>query len=451
MRLACVHRWVSVLVAMLLCLLPATSLAAAPARPDPPAANPPASGPSAEPKAKSATEWLRIGEAREGDGDFAGAGEAYRNALEAMTGRQRRGNEGARAAMYSAEAYWLAFETDNDIKHLEAGFDALDRWLQLIDPAKPAKLESSVRWMMARLRGIYDPMRKGDAALAGGNVDQATEDYRKALEALTNQQRRWLTKARVGVHITDAQLSAYDEALAEGITYEAKIAMLEATRNDLEDVRKRRPQDDKSKEYERVEERMAEIQQRIDEANRAEAQRKQDEAVAKAKAEDEAAQKRAEEQRIADEKAARAYREQQRRRTAAIAVLTTGAVATAAGVGLLTEGLAFGRVGQRRGDEKAAKADAIDVGVEDPTDVMVDRPVFDPLLQTYRDDVRRYSMAMTVSGAVISSVGLAAVITGAVILSKNKGAKGRPPGQHAMLSPVVSPSLLGLSLTARFR
>lgn len=453
MRRSVVQRWTSLLVATHLTLVPtiSSSAFAAPPSDAPKADAPPADAPKPNAKPKTATKWLTIGETRESEGDFAGAGEAYRNALEAMSEKQRRANEGALAAMYSADAYWLAFEGDNDAKHLQAGFEALDRWLQLVDPEKPASLQGNVEWRMARLRSIYDPMLKGDAALKEGNVEKATDDYKKAIAAMDYQKRRWELKAHVGVHAADANLAAYDQELAKGMAFDEKITKLEAAKNDLEEVRKRRPMDDKSDEWPRVEERMAKIQARIDEANRLEAQRKQREAEARYRAEQ---AKKASDEAAADAAAEAARLEvatRQRKRTVSIALLTTGAAVTAAGAGLLGEGVGFGIAGQRRADEEATKANAIDTATEEPQDLMVDRPAFDPLLQTYRDDVRAYSMQMTVSGAVISGLGLAAVITGAVILSKNPRRRGKAASQRAMLTPVVSPSQLGLSLTARFR
>lgn len=434
------------LLAVVLVLPPslasATTLApAAPAAPAKPK-------PKAEPKTSSG--WLRYGEARERDNDFEAAGEAYRKALDALSPKKQRANEGARAAILSAEAYVRAFETDGDVAHLEAGFDVLDHWLQQAGPSNRATLRTNVERMMAQLRAIRDPLLESKASLEAGKVDEAAEHSKAAIEAITHQQRDWSAGARIAIQTADAQVAAYEETVDEVEDIEPNLRKLQSAKKTLEQLQSDRPPDDQSKEGALVQQRLVEIETRIVEEQR----RLQDEQLAQQEREAAAAaeaerrrQQELEQARQAEEAAATSETAAGGKRTQGIILLATGAVATAAGAGVLGEGLAFAPGARRSGDAEQAQADALEQMYGDA----YSREDFDRALQDYRDDLRRRTVGMSVGGSVLLAGGLAAGIVGAVMLAKHRRGKGSSPAREKVaVTPSVSRSQVRLSLTARF-
>lgn len=406
-----------------------------------------AAKPKAEPKSSSG--WLRAGEARERASDFEGAGEAYRKALDALSPKRQRANEGARAALLSAEAYVRAFETDGDVAHLQAGFDVLDHWLTGAGPDNRATLRTNVERMMAQLRAIRDPLLEAKASLEQGKVDEAAEHSQAAIEAIEHQQRDWSAGARIALQTADAQVAAYDSTVQEVEDIEPNLRKLEGAKQTLQALQSQRPADDGSKEGALVQQRLVEIEQRIVQEQR----RLQDERLAEQEREDaakaEAERRRQEElerERLAAE-AAEPDAARSSKRTLGIILLTTGAVATAAGAGVLGEGLAYAPGARRSGDAEQARADALEQMYGDA----YSRDDFDRALQQYRDDLRRRTLGMSVGGSVLLAGGLATGIVGAVMLVKHRRSKGSSPAREKLtLTPSVSRTQAHLSLTTRF-
>ncbi|MCX4246381.1 coiled-coil domain-containing protein [Paraliomyxa miuraensis] len=402
-------------------------------------------------KPKSSSAWLRTGEARERTSDFVGAGQAYRNALDALSPKGQRANEGARAAGLSADAYVQAFQLDGNVAHLDSGIEVLDYWLQQAGPDNRASLRKSIELKMAQLRAIRDPLAKSKEALDAGKLEEATEYSEAAIEALEYQQHEWSVGARIALQTANAQVIAYDASVEEVDDIEPNLRKLETAKRTLEELQSKRPPDDQSSEGALVQQRVRELEDRI----RDEQRRLQDEQLARQQEQEEAARAEAERKRQQE-------LEQERQRLAAetkddtararkrklgIILLATGAVATAAGAGVMGEGLAFAPGARRSGDAEQAEADALEQMYGDA----YSRDDFDRDLQQFRDDLQVRTLGMSVGGSVLLAGGLATGIAGAVILVKNRRPKGARGGQDKLaLTPSVSRSQVHLSLTTRF-
>lgn len=404
--------------------------------------------PGAKGQARSSSKWLRAGEARQAEGDHAGAGKAYTMALDALSPQKQRANEGARAAMLAAEAYWQAFVADDDLGHLDAGYEILARWLELAGPGSRATLLPMVERMAARNRAVHDPLEKGATALEAGDLEKAATHDREALEALAVQRREWSVGARVTLRIAGAHVDAYDQRVAaDAGAIEASRPLLQTATELLEDWKQRRDDDDESGLAPRIDEMLAEIQRRMDEGDQA----LSDAALA---AQEREAREQAEAERQAREAEAERRRQEEeasitsakRRRVVSIVLLSSGAVATAAGAGLLGEGIAFSGASQRAGEAEEAEAQTLSdmFGADYP------REDFDRALDEYYADARRRNLAFIASGSVLVAGGITAGVIGLVRLRKDRRATRGGAVEQARLVPSLSRTQLGLLLSARF-
>ncbi|MEM9455215.1 MAG: hypothetical protein AAGF11_13620 [Myxococcota bacterium] len=429
--------------------------------------------PTADDGSKPPSWWLKTGETRQVKGDNAGAGKAYARAFDGLSEAKRRANVGARTAMLAADAYWMAFEADDNVVHLAAAIEVLDRWIQFTGPGSRASLLSTVERTAARLAAIQQPRKEIDAALEQGDLDRATRSQPKLLEALSVQRRPWPVGARLVLRVGRAHVEAYDRAVGdEDSQIEAQKPKLLTAKQSLEGWRAQRPDDDDSTEGPAVDALLAEIQARLDEGDQrlAAAAKAEQERAAAEQAAREAEQQRLAEQAAAEQAQARAEAAS-KRRNAAIILLATGVTATAAGAGLLGEGLAFRAESQRLLQAEQDRADEL-------TQMFGDdfaRDDFDASVADYDDQVRRRNTAFIISGSVLAAGGLAASAVGIVWLVRGRGAKGARPTEQtptkqartnqsrpkqprtkpaptvqAWLTPSVSPSQVRLSLTARF-
>lgn len=406
--------------------------------------------------------WLKTGEARQDKGDHAGAGKAYGEAFDRLSEGKRRANVGARIAMLAADAYWMAFEADDDVAHLTSAIEVLDRWLQFTGPGSQASLLSTVERTAARLAAIQQPRKEIDAALTQGDLNRAVRSQPKLLDALSIQRRPWPVGARLVLRVARAHVEAYDRAVGDDDgQIEAHQPKLIAAKESLEGWRAQRPDDDASKEGPAVDALLAEIQARLDEGNQrlAAAAKAEQERLAAEQAAREAEEQRLAEQAAAERAEARAQAAS-KRRTAAIVLVASGVTATAAGAGLLGEGLAFRAESQRLLQAEQARADELTQEYGDD----FARADFDASIADYDDQVRRRNTAFIISGSVLAAGGLAASAVGIVWLVRGRGVKGTGPTEQtpakqartkrartkAWLTPSVSPSQVRLSLTARF-
>ncbi len=404
-------------------------------------------GPAATPDgAKPPSWWLKTGETRQEKGDDAGAGEAYGRALDGLSEKKKRANVGARTAMLSADAYWMAFESDDDVAHLGAAIEVLDRWLKVTGPTSRASLFPTVERTAARLAAIQQPRKEVDAALGRGDLEQAMAGQSKVLEALSVQRRPWHVGARLVLRVAGAHVEAYEQAAVEDEQIEAHRPKLLTAKESLESWQAQRPEDEGAKEGAEVDALIAKIQGLLDEGE----QRLTDAALAQQQREaaDQAA--REEEQRRAEEAAAADAEAKSdtagKRRTAAIVLVAVGGTAIGAGAGLLGEGLAFRAESGRQLEAEQAEADQLSEMFGDA----YDRDQFDASVADYDDRVRRRNIGFIAGGSALVAGGLAASVVGIVWLVKSRGAKGARPTEQAWLVPSVSPSQVRLSLTARF-
>lgn len=182
---------------------------------------------------RSSSGWLREATRLEAQGEHAQAGDAYREALLALSERAQRGEEGATAALLAAEAHWRAFERDPDAARLAAGVEVLELWLGLTG-TRDAALVDEVRGESERLHAVLDPLRAGDAELEAGDAIAAFDRYDEALDALARRSRDWTTGASLVVRIADRFVARYDASFGSGADVEAHLGELRIARRMLE-------------------------------------------------------------------------------------------------------------------------------------------------------------------------------------------------------------------------
>lgn len=409
-----------------------------------PPSTPAFAAPATEPP-NTSSRWLRTGEAHQQRGEHAQAGEAYRQALAALSESKQRANEGARAAVLSAEAYWQAFEGDANAVHLQAAIDVLEHWLERTGPQSRASMLDDVSRMVARLRAILEPLVAADEALASGQTDanKASAHYREVLDVLARQRREWSAGAGVALRVADALVSSYDAKVRSPADIEAHVHELEAARDVLEQWKEQRPAADDSERGPALDQRLAEIEARLREAEQAQAE------AARAEQAREAARAAREREAALAQAAVEpspAADGPPKGRTLSIVLLSAGVVATAAGAALLGEGAVFMGVSQDREAAAAAEADAL----AQMSGVDFDRAGFDAELRAYRAEADRRNRGMLIGGSVLLAGGIATGVVGVVRLVQGRRARAATPPRRAQLLPVVSPALLQLSLSARF-
>jgi hypothetical protein len=397
---------------------------------------------------KSSSWWLRAGEARERQGEYAKAGDAYREALLAWPEKKRKGNDGARVAMLSADAYWQAFDRDPNPAHLDAGLAVLDQWLVLTGPQSRATSLSEVKRKYARMKAVRDPLVAADPALTAGDATKAAGHYGEVLDALATQtERDWSVGARISLNAANALVEGYDAKVHAPEDITPHLKELETARDLLVRWKAERPPDDASEQGPAVERALADVQARLAEAEQTLADEARAEQLRERQREaDEAARleaERKEAERIERERKETAAAKAGGKRTLAIVLLSSGVVALGAGAGLLGEGAAYTGVSK----EEAAAAEADAVAAEERGEI-VDRPRFDPALQAYREDTERRNLGLIIGGSVLAAGGIATGVAGIVLLVKGRSSGKR--SQRARLSPVVSPTQLQLSISGRF-
>lgn len=380
---------------------------------------------------KTSSEWLRTGEAHQQNGENAEAGVAYRKALEALSSQKQGANEGARAAMLSADAHWQAFEQDLDVQHLQAALDVMSLWLTLTGPQSKASMRGDVERRLARTRAVLDPLGDAKTALSAGDVKKAVDLYGDGLDALADQDREWSVGARIVLRASEGFVLVYDGHVKAPKDINPHLHELRAARALLVGWKAKRPADDASEQGPAVEQALTDINARIAEEEQAvadEARAEQQRAAQRIAEED--ARKEAE--RIADEKAAEREAEAaeaRKKRKLAIGLLSGGVVAVGAGAGLLGEGLSYSRVSR---DLEAQANDAADA-IDDDPDMALDRPEFDAALADWRNNVDRRNLGFMVGGSVLAAGGLAMSIYGIVKLAQGRSRRGS--NQRARIHP----------------
>lgn len=187
----------------------------------------------------SARGWLREAARLEARGELSQAGEAYRQALLALSERRQQGEEGATAVLYAARAHWRAFDRNPDAAHLAAAVDVLELWLAL--GSQDSGLVDEVRGESQRLRAILEPLRAGDAALEAGDAVGASRHYDEALAALPSEPRDWSTGASLAVVIAGRFVARYDASFAAAKDVEPRLEELRSIQRMLEAQRSQQP------------------------------------------------------------------------------------------------------------------------------------------------------------------------------------------------------------------
>ena len=126
-------------------------------------------------------------------------------------------------------------------------------------------------------------------------------------------------------------------------------------------------------------------------------------------------------------------------------LLTAGIIGSAAGASVLGSGITSAVEFQRtvRAEESTAQT------FESMPNIQFDRPAFNEAVLEYEQRARRKNIAMILGGSVLMAGGVAASVIGLVKLRQARRAPG--PTAKAWLTPTMSRSNVGLSLTARFR
>lgn len=397
-----------------------------------------AAPPSTEP-AKSSSEWLRAGEALQREGHQAGASEAYRAALAALPAPKQRANEGARAAMLAAEARWQAFEADANVAHLDAGIDVLAHWLALTGPQSRASLLEDVQRDLALVRAVRDPLAAASVAVAEHDLDTASSRYHEVLDALSHQDDRdWSIGASVALHAAGEIVAVDDPDLRLDADASTHRRALERARDILVRWRGLGPAADTSERAAAIDERLAELQARIDATRRA--------PVEPPAETDDSVMAPPTPRRPSTTPTPAPAPERPARRALAIALLSGGTVATAAGTALLAEGAAFAGLSK----DRAAAAEAHAAALAEQHGDAFDHAQYQAELDEYRAAAKQRDVGMIIGGSVLAAAGVASSVVGIVALARARRSPSPHPRDRARLAPVVSPSLQRLSLTWRF-
>lgn len=387
------------------------------------------------PKPKTSSQLLREGEALQQQGEHAKAGQLYRSALEALADQKRRANEGARAAMLSADAHWLAFAQDLDVDHLQAAIDVLSVWLTFTGPDSRASLRLDVERTIGRLKTVHETLGAANAALAKEQVDEAKTRYDQLLEALSAQRREWSVGARIVLQASAGLVAIYDGHVPSLADTSERVRELEAARALLVRWKDERPPDEASPEEPAVEQQLAAVeakleaeraraeQARADEARAAEARRKADEAEVQRKLDERRERDEAEQQRRAQKAAGR--------RTTGGAMLPTGLVMLGAGVGLFAEGLAYHRELETLEADDRAEAEAY----EQMAGVEFDRAGYESAWDSFRATADARNRGMIIGGSVLAAGGVAVAVVGVVKLVQARKGRERADPPRARLLP----------------
>ncbi len=225
----------------------------------------PAAKPAAKPApaGKTSSAWLRTGEAHQEKGEHAQAGDAYRKALEALSHKMQGADEGARAAGFSADAHWLAFEQDLGVLHLQAALDVLSLWLTLTGPQSRASMHDEVVRKFAQIRAVRDPLGEADAALAAGEATKAAGLYGDVVYALATQGYEWPLRARIALRGSAGIVSVYEGHVKASEDVAAHLPALRAARDLLATQKAKRPADDASEQGPAVDQALADVEARI--------------------------------------------------------------------------------------------------------------------------------------------------------------------------------------------
>lgn len=192
-----------------------------------------------ESERRSAPGWLREAARLEAGGELAEAGEAYRQALLALSERRQQGEEGATAVLYAAKAHWRAFDRDPDAARLAAAVDVLELWLGL--GSQDSATVDEVRSESQRLRAVLEPLRAGDAAFEAGDAVGACRYYDEALAAMPSEPRDWSTGANLAVVIAGRFVARYDASFAATTDVEPRLQELRSVQRLLEGWRSKQP------------------------------------------------------------------------------------------------------------------------------------------------------------------------------------------------------------------
>jgi len=376
----------------------------------------------------SADAWLKRGEAYERSGEFSQAGEAYRQALDAFSDKTQRADEGARAALLSADAHLQAFEHDTDLVHLEhldASVDVLEYWLKLTGPQSPSTKFDEVQRKATGLRAVHDPL----AAVLAGNLAPTSDPYRAMLDALAQQRPDGSVLAAVALRVAGIFAAAYAANVHSADDIDLHLHELRIAAEILEHAIARSPEDSARRPI--LEQRLAELRTQIE--GEQHKQRDHDAEQARTQAELAAAT-----QRQPAPAPPPAVVDAPRHRTLSIALVSAGAVATLAGAAMLGEGVAFARRSEEQAESAADEADAL----EEMYGQGFDRATFESDIEAYEADTQSRNQGMIIGGSVVMTAGIAATVTGIVLLMKGR----RSP----QLLPWISPTRAQLSFSTKF-
>lgn len=370
----------------------------------------------------SSSEWLEVGRTRQQEGDYVGAGQAYRQAFEALSERRQRATEGANAARLSAKAYWRAFDEDSDVAHLQDGLEVLRLWLERTRPGRHADTVAEVRRMAAQIRAVVEPLAEGNAALAEGDFATASDAYDQALDALVDRERGWPVGARITLRLVDARVSAYERAVASREDGGAGLAVLDEAQENLVQC--------------------AAQQQRGDEVT------EEGVALKRLLAKVEALRNEAEQALIGDEgppleppkKPPEPILQPPRvERTGPAVLLSVGLVGIGAGASLIGESIVFGRVAGREVERLGAEAE--EEGRAGVYDENMGR------IRAYEVEARRRNIGLLIGGSMLAVGGIAVAIVGIRGLRRAKRSRHE---DRVQLTPSVFRAGLSLSMGTRF-
>jgi len=376
----------------------------------------------AEATPKNPSAWLKKARAHWIRGEFRASGEAYEEALAAMTLRKQKADEGAQAVLLAVDAYWSAFDESVASEELGRAIAVAERWLALVADGAQASMKIDVQRVLARLKAVYEPLRRAEMAHAEGNEAAAAKDFDEAAAVLRVQDRSWRTWARLVATASEARLTVFEADPASGSTVELALASTQ-----IGEALQARPQSDRSgladvltALRDRIAERRAQA-----EADRAPSPPPPEPVV------------------TAVEPAPAVTSEPVFAPVVGYVLLPTGLVALAGGATLLALGIvASQRASQASDDLRGSPA----YGRLSESE----RMRFDAALASYNDASERYAYGTIISGSALVAGGVAMTVIGALTVAQTR--KRQRTTAHWQAAPLWSGRRgpIGLSLRAEF-
>ncbi|MEM9455533.1 MAG: hypothetical protein AAGF11_15235 [Myxococcota bacterium] len=381
---------------------------------------------------RTSSALLSKGEALVGQGKYARGAAKYEEALRAMDLEPREADVGAPAAILASRAYWMAFEADGDIAHLQAAINVLEHWRKVAGPDSKAIRLPEITRRLSQLYEIANPVQDAYQTLETRDYEAAATHFERALDAAIGQQRTWSAIAQLTLRTANANVSAFEAVDAPERTQQ-DLQRLEQARGLLQLALDKRPSADTDL--------IRTLQQRLEELEELEAAERAEQAEQAKRAEQAEQAKRA--AKAPEPPPPPPVVEPPPRRNVVPSILiSTGSVVLGSGVGLVVTGFVAGSI-------QDANLEDAEQHLSDPAQRDVHYENVRRAREYEQETMPAYRSAMFISGSVLAAGGLAIGTAGLLLRARARTERKRGD-RRAQLGAIVSRAQFQLSLTTRF-